>query len=88
MSCSLAGDATYTGNLGAYAGHVYIYGAGHAFGPHLQAQANAFTSAASVELEVEPDFGHMDHLLAPEHRQLTDFPILEWLSRKIFPPGG
>lgn len=80
IPCALAGiDTTHTSNLGAFTGSVLMIGGGHAFGAFMQDQLDAFTGAGDRRLLVEPEFGHIDHFGAPDHRRYVEFPILEWL---------
>ncbi len=79
ISCALAGETTYTADLGSYTGSVLMIGGGLAFGGYMQDQLDAFTGASDKELLLEPEFGHIDHFMSPFHRQFVERPILRWL---------
>ena len=79
ISCSLAGDATYTGNLGAFTGSVLMIGGGLGFGGFMDDQLDAFTGTSDKQLLLEPEFGHVDHFMTPFHRRFVERPILKWL---------
>jgi hypothetical protein len=40
----------------------------------------ALLTAADVEFQLEPAFGHIDHFMTPAHRDFLERPILEWLQ--------
>jgi hypothetical protein len=80
VSCSLAGlDTTHVDNLGAFTGKVLAIVGGGGFGAILADNLALFTSAASVDFLLEPDFGHIDHFMTPEHQQYVERPILRWI---------
>ena len=84
IPCALAGiDTTHTGNLGAFAGSVLMIGGGQAFGGYMQDQLDAFTGASDRQLLVEPEFGHVDHFMSPQHQKFAERPILQWM-RGVF----
>ena len=84
VSCALAGkDTTHTANLHLFAGDVLMIGGGRAFGRFMDDQAAAFTSASSVTLRVEPDFGHTDHFFTDAHRRYIELPIFHWLDETL-----
>ncbi len=84
IPCALAGiDTTHTANLGAFTGSVLMIGGGKAFGGFMQDQLDAFTGTSDKELLVEPEFGHVDHFMSPQHRQFVEFPILGWLREVL-----
>ncbi len=81
IPCALAGlDTTHTANLGAYTGSVLMIGSGRGFGAFMQDQLDAFTGTSDKTLLVEPAFGHVDHLMTPQHRTYVELPILDWLQ--------
>ena len=85
IPCALAGiDTTHTANLGAFGGAVLMIGGGQAFGGFMGDQLAAFTGASSTELQVEPDFGHVDHFFSPQHRRFVERPLLRWV-RDVMP---
>jgi pimeloyl-ACP methyl ester carboxylesterase len=83
VDCGLAGDRTFTSNLAAFKGPVFVNTGGHGVGPAML-DTLALMTRADVELHYEPDFGHMDHFLAVNHRELTEEPILRWLEGRVF----
>lgn len=79
VSCSLAGvETAYVDGLGAFGGRVLGIGGGLGFGAYMQDNLDLFTGA-ETELLLEPDFGHIDHFVTPDHRQFVERPILDWL---------
>ncbi len=83
IDCSLAGDRTYTSNLGAFRRPVLMVGGGHGFGPGMLDTAGLLTHA-NVTIHYEPDHGHMDHFFNADHRAVLEEPILEWLDEQVF----
>lgn len=84
ISCAIAGsDTTHTSNLHLFTGDVLMIGGGHGFGGFMNDQAGAFTSAASVALRVESDFGHVDHFFTRFHRHFVELPIFMWLKNTL-----
>lgn len=82
VSCSLAGIETkYGDNLGAFQGAVLAIGAGRGFGPYLDDQLALFTGTTDKTLLLEPDFGHIDHYMTPDHREFAERPIYDWAVR-------
>lgn len=83
VSCSLAGlETAYINNLGNYHGAVLGIGGGHGFGPYLQGNLDLIGSD-DIELLIEPEFGHADHLLTARHRRFVEQPILEWIRQRL-----
>ena len=83
ISCSLAGRETaYVSNLASFTGAVLAIGGGRGFGPFLPDQLARFTSA-EVTFLLEPDFGHIDHFMTPDHRTYVERPIREW-AEEVF----
>lgn len=81
VSCSLAGVETqYTSNLGQYHGWVLMIGGGHGFGPYMGDQLAQFGSTHKV-IRLEPNFGHIDHMMTPQHRNFVERPIFNWALR-------
>jgi hypothetical protein len=79
VSCALAGlDPAHVANLGAFTGRVLGIGGGHGFGAYMADNLALFT-AADVEFQLEPAFGHIDHFMTPDHRDFLERPILDWL---------
>lgn len=84
VSCSLAGvETSYVNNLGAFTGAVLAIGGGHAFGAYLDDQLADFTGTSDKTLLLEPDFGHIDHYMATDHREFVERPIFEWAKRVL-----
>ncbi len=82
LSCSLAGvETAYTSNLGAFTGSVLMIGGGQGFGAFMDDQLDAFTGTGDKELQLEPDFGHVDHFFTRQHRRFVERPILNWLRQ-------
>jgi pimeloyl-ACP methyl ester carboxylesterase len=82
ISCSLAGIETkYVDNLGAFHGSVLAIGGGRGFGPYLDDQLAQFTGTTDKTLRLKPGFGHIDHFMSPNHRELVERPIYEWALR-------
>lgn len=77
--CSQAGDMTFTGNLGAFQGSVLAIQAGLGFGDLLQDVFPLMPNATITLLE-NPDFGHVDFQVNPDHKHLLDKPIAQWLK--------
>lgn len=83
VNCSLAGDRTWSGNLGAYRGALFVNAGGHGFGPAMLDTVALMPRARATVNFVEP-FGHVDHYFAENHRELTEEPILAWLEDDAF----
>lgn len=81
VSCSLAGIETdYTDGLGAFTGPILAIAGGHGFGNYLGPQLARFGST-DVTVRIEPDFGHIDHMMTPRHADFIERPIFEFLRR-------
>jgi hypothetical protein len=80
LSCSLAGDRAFTGNLGAFRAPVYLLGAGRGF-LALEDDLVHLLGSRDVTRNYIPAFGHADHWFAANHRQLLEGDILRWLDR-------
>jgi pimeloyl-ACP methyl ester carboxylesterase len=83
VSCSLAGVETqFTSNLGQYHGWVLMIGGGRGFGAYMGDQLAQFgTSPNRKTIRLEPNFGHIDHMMTPRHRDFVERPILDWTER-------
>jgi len=82
VSCGLAGDRTFTDNLGSFDGPVLIIGGGHGFGPELLETKELLTNA-QVTVEYREEYGHVDHVFSTKHMQEVEHPILAWLMRDV-----
>jgi pimeloyl-ACP methyl ester carboxylesterase len=78
LSCGLAGDRTFTGNLQNFTGAVIIFGAGHGFGTGMVDTAQLMSSAR-VTLNFNELYGHVDYVFSKTHLQEVEHPILSWL---------
>jgi hypothetical protein len=77
---SAAGDRTYTNNLSKFKAPIYVVGAGNGFGKYMKDNINLFGSR-SITWNYISQFGHADHYLSANHKQILDLPILIWLNR-------
>jgi pimeloyl-ACP methyl ester carboxylesterase len=83
ISCSLAGvETSFTDNLASFTRPVLMLGSGHGFGPYMDDQLADFGST-DKRLILEPDFGHIDHMMTPRHRDFVERPIFEWAERVV-----
>lgn len=80
--CSQAGDTTFTANLGAFQGVVLAIQAGLGFGALLQ-DVFPLMPLAQITLLENPDFGHVDFQVNPDHKHLLDKPIAQWLKGDV-----
>jgi pimeloyl-ACP methyl ester carboxylesterase len=80
ISCSLGGERTFTGNLGAFRAPVYLLGGGLGFLAQEEDMTHILGSADVTRNFILP-FGHADHWFSANHRQLLEEDILRWLSR-------
>lgn len=82
VSCSLAGDRTFSDNLGSFDGPVLMIAGGHGFGPEMLDTKELLTNA-EVTLEYKEDYGHVDHVFSTRHMQEVEHPILAWLLNDV-----
>jgi len=81
VSCSLAGVETqFVSNLSHFTAPVLMIGGGHGFGPYMGDQLALFGSTDKV-IRLQPEFGHIDHMMTPRHRDFVERPIFDWASR-------
>ena len=80
ISCSLAGERTFTGNLGAFRKPVYLMGGGVAFSEQNHDLAGILGSNRITFNDIAP-FGHADHWFTRHHRQVLEGDIDRWLNR-------
>ena len=82
LTCGLAGDRTFTGNLDSFSGPVIMFAAGHGFGSAMIDTAQLMTSA-NVTLNFNELFGHVDYVFSQDHLHQIEHPILNWLQRDV-----
>jgi pimeloyl-ACP methyl ester carboxylesterase len=83
ISCSLAGvETSFSDNLASFTKPVLMLGSGHGFGPYMDDQLAAFGST-DKRLILQPDFGHIDHMMTPRHRDFVERPIFDWAERVV-----
>ena len=83
LNCGLAGDTTFTNNLGSFNGPVIMFAAGHGFGSAMFSTAQLMTSAA-VTINFEQEYGHVDYMFSTNHQHELEHPIFKWLLKKPF----
>lgn len=79
ISCSIAGDTTFTDELSAFVEPVYLLTAELGFGPFGDDLAGLFTAAPVTRNEL-PAFGHADPWFSGNHRQVLESDLLRWLN--------
>lgn len=83
LSCSLAGvETSFTDGLAQFDGPILAIGGGRAFGPYMQDTID-LTGSTDVTFLLEPDFGHVDHLLSANHRAYVERPIYRWIVDRL-----
>jgi pimeloyl-ACP methyl ester carboxylesterase len=82
ISCGLAGETTFSGNLGSFTGPVLMFAAGLGFGPEMLETKELMTNA-EVTVEYNADYGHVDHVFSTRHMQEVEHPILAWLLQEV-----
>jgi len=83
LNCGLAGETTYTNNLGSFNGPVIMFAGGHGFGSAMFSTAQLMTSA-SVTINFKQEYGHVDYMFSTNHLHELEHPILTWLLQKPF----
>ena len=83
LNCGLAGETTFTNNLGSYNGPVLMFAGGHGFGSAMFDTAQLM-SAANVTINFKAEYGHVDYMFSNNHLQELEHPILSWLLQKPF----
>ena len=83
LNCGLAGETTYTNNLGSFTGPVIMFAAGHGFGSAMFSTAQLMTSA-NVTINSNQEYGHVDYMFANDHLHDLEHPIHTWLLQKPF----
>ena len=81
LNCGLAGDTTFTNNLGSFNGPVIMFAAGHGFGSAMLSTLQLMTSA-SVTINFEQEYGHVDYVFSNNHLHEFEHPINTWLLKK------
>jgi pimeloyl-ACP methyl ester carboxylesterase len=79
LNCGLAGDTTFTSNLGSFGGPVIMFAGGHGFGSAMVDTAQAMTSAG-VTINSNPNYGHVDYMFSTAHIHELEQPILKWMK--------
>lgn len=79
LNCGLAGETTFTGNLGSFSGPVIMFAAGHGFGSAMQDTA-ALMTGATVTMKSNADYGHVDYMFSEDHIQELEHPIMKWIK--------
>jgi pimeloyl-ACP methyl ester carboxylesterase len=82
VSCSLAGDRTFSDNLGSFTGPVLMIAGGHGFGPEMLDTKELLTNA-NVTVNYKEDYGHVDHVFSTEHLREVEHPVLAWLLQDV-----
>jgi pimeloyl-ACP methyl ester carboxylesterase len=82
LNCSLAGETTFSNNLGSFDGPVLMIAGGRGFGPEMLETRGLLTNA-EVTLEYNADYGHVDHVFSARHTQEVEHPILAWLLQDV-----
>lgn len=83
LNCGLAGETTYTNNLGSFSGPVIMFAGGHGFGSAMFSTAQLMTSA-SVTINFKQEYGHVDYMFSTNHLHELEHPIHTWLLQKPF----
>ena len=82
LNCGLAGETTFTNNLGAFHGPAIMFAAGHGFGTAMFDTAQLMTSA-DVTINFKQQYGHVDYVFSTKHQQELEHPILTWLTQEV-----
>jgi pimeloyl-ACP methyl ester carboxylesterase len=83
LNCGLAGETTFTNNLGSFSGPVIMFAGGHGFGSAMFSTAQLLTSA-NVTINFKQEYGHVDYMFSNNHLHELEHPILTWLLQKPF----
>ena len=81
LNCGLAGETTFTNNLGSFTGPVIMFAAGHGFGSAMLDTAQLLNSA-DVTIKYNGNYGHVDYMFSPNHVHEVEQPILKWLNKE------
>ena len=82
LNCGLAGENTFTNNLGAFSGPVIMFAAGHGFGTAMFDTAQLMVSA-DVTINSKPEYGHIDYPFSTNHVHELEQPIMKWIKDNI-----
>lgn len=82
LSCGLAGETTFTNNLGSFDGPVIMFAGGHGFGSAMLDTADLMTSA-DVSTHFNNDYGHVDFMFSTNHEKELERPIWKWLNNAL-----
>lgn len=80
LNCGLAGETTFTNNLGSFDGPVIMFAAGHGFGSAMLDTAQLMSSA-DVTIKFNGNYGHVDYMFSTNHIHELEQTILKWLSK-------
>lgn len=83
LNCGLAGETTFTNNLGNFTGPVIMFAGGHGFGSAMFSTAQLMTSA-NVTINFKAEYGHVDYMFSNKHQHEVEHPILSWLLQNPF----
>ena len=81
LNCGLAGETTFTNNLGSFTGPVIMFAGGHGFGSAMFSTAQLMTSA-NVTINFKQEYGHVDYMFSNNHLHELEHPIYTWLLQQ------
>ncbi len=80
IQCSIAGlDSTWTDNLSAFQGKIFVHEAGQGFG-RINSDTAALATQAELTTLTFQQFGHIDAFFSEDRKGLLDKPLLKWLK--------
>jgi pimeloyl-ACP methyl ester carboxylesterase len=82
VSCGMAGERTFSGNLQNFGGAVIMFAGGRGFGTAMTDTAGLLSSAR-ITLNYKDEYGHVDHVFSTRHLHEVEHPILEWLINNV-----
>ena len=87
VNCSAAGldGGMFISNLAAFDGPVFAIANGSGFDTMVNDTLSLMPNA-SVTLLTYPDYGHVDHMVATDHLNRLEMPLLQWLATDAFAP--
>ena len=87
VNCSAAGldGGMFISNLAAFDGPVFAIAAGRGFDTMVSDTLSRMPDA-NVTLYTYPDYGHVDHIVATNHFDILEQPLLQWLATDAFAP--